>query len=169
MAGLAVADVLASYTDPGRSLKLKWPNDVLLDGAKLAGILIDTEAAADGSVEWMVIGIGANLAFAPDLPGRPTVCLASSGPAPPTEEVAALVLASLAGRRAALLTMGFEPIRLAWLARAHPLGTPLLVTLPGGQLEGAFAGLAPSGALLLETKQGRQTIAAGEVQPVRQQ
>ncbi len=133
LAGLAVAEAVAAVLPADAPLALKWPNDLLLNGAKLAGILIDS-SAANTSLDWLVIGIGINLAIAPDLADRATTCLAEHIAAPLPETMAAAVLARLAHWRARHAAEGFAPIRAAW-------------TQWGARLPG-FAGLSESGALL---------------------
>ncbi len=153
LAGLAVLAALAPYAG-GAELQLKWPNDVLLEGGKLAGILIDSAMGPDGKVAWVVIGIGANLAAAPQIAGRAVANLPAPAP-----DVAANILAALDHRE------GWEMDRLvaAWLAAAHPIGTMLDVQTPQGRLTAAFAGLTPQGALLLKDQE--KPITSGEVFP----
>lgn len=159
MAAVAAAGALAPHA-PG--LTLKWPNDILLGGAKLAGILTDSEAAPDGSLGWVIFGIGVNLAHAPDLPGRRTTCLGADAPAP--SAFAAALLAQVAHWYGRLLAEGFAPVRAAWLARAHPPGTSLRLARPDGVVEGRFAGLAEDGRLLLADAAGHvQAHGAGEI------
>ena len=137
LAALSLHDALRPYTD---GLLLKWPNDVLLHGAKLAGVLIDSEPGETGFV---VIGMGANLATAPALPDRATARLPP--PAPAAGVVAGRVLEAVD----AWQNVEMPALVDAWLARAHPLGTLLDVRTPQRQLRGAFAGLTRAGALLL--------------------
>ncbi len=129
---------------------LKWPNDLLLDGVKLAGILLERHGDA------VVAGFGVNLAHAPEGLDRTATSLAAAGIAVPGP---AAFLQSLAPLFARWLGVwrgeGFAPVRERWLARAHPRGTPLAVALPSGaRCEGAFDGLAPDGALLLRLANG---------------
>lgn len=159
LAAVAVADALVPYAP---TLVLKWPNDVLRDGAKIAGILIDSEAAPDGSLAWAIFGIGVNLAHAPDLPDRPTTCIGPGAPAP--SDFAAALLERIAHWYGRLREEGFAPIREAWLTRAHAPGTALRLTRPDGVIEGRFAGLAEDGRLLLADAAGRvQAHGSGEV------
>jgi BirA family biotin operon repressor/biotin-[acetyl-CoA-carboxylase] ligase len=145
-AGVAVHDAVSSFLSHPAKLMLKWPNDLLFGGAKLAGILIDSALSPDGLLDWVVVGIGVNLAEAPVLPGRPAACLAASG--------ITVTPDALAGRLMALLDrwggQDLAAIRAAWLARAHPLGTPLHVQQGGQVIEGHFDGLAPDGRLILD-------------------
>jgi len=152
LAGLAVVEALGTYLPTPPSLK--WPNDVLLGGAKLAGILIDA-APAGAALDWLVIGIGVNLAAAPEIPGRATTCLAAHGAVLRPEQAAAAILARLAAWEDAPPAA----IRAAWLAHAHPLGTELSVN----NMSGRFAGLSQNGELLLDTGGMIKQINTGEV------
>lgn len=156
LAGIAVTEALAprSQTVP----MLKWPNDVLLDGAKLAGILID--AMPDGErLDWLVIGIGANLAVAPEIAGRRTTSLRAHGGSLSADDAADAILASLSAWHDAPASR----IREAWLARAHPVGTPLAVRGARGELRGSFAGLSETGELLLQDKDRIESISTGDI------
>ena len=157
LAGLALHQALGG----GSRLMLKWPNDVLLDGAKLAGILIERGVGA--GPDWLVIGFGANLSSAPALPDRETACLAQLGPAPEATVVAWRLLDALDAWQATCRRDGFEAIRAAWLRHAHPLGTALAVELGGVRRSGTFAGLAPDGAMLLSIDGRQQRVEAGEI------
>lgn len=158
----AVAGILRTTSSGERlenALQLKWPNDLLLGGAKLAGILL--ERAGDA----VVVGIGVNLAHHPDDLGRPVTSLADHASAPTPEAF----VDTLARRFAHWLVRwrgeGLSAIVAAWEVRAHPLGTPLAAALPDGRgVEGAFAGLDADGALILGLADGgRHVIHAGDV------
>lgn len=156
VAALAVGDIV-----PGdRTVRLKWPNDVLVDGGKVAGILLESAIAQDGRVEHVVAGIGINIAFAPQLPEMRYPGAALGG----------TVEAALEGFTQALATRltewrhdGFKAIRSAWLAKAGPLGADVDVRLGEELVHGRFAGLDPDGALLLDTSGGRRKIVSGEL------
>ncbi len=166
-AAVAAIEALAAQVPDGSDLRLKWPNDITLRGAKLAGILIDSAATGERRLEWLVIGIGANLAGAPILADRPTASLAELGPAPEPRRVAEALLSRLSHWRGVMAMEGFAPVRAAWLARGPAPGVKLLITAPGRQSEwGYFAGLAESGALLLNVQGQIRQIAAGEVEQV---
>ncbi|MBP0493146.1 biotin--[acetyl-CoA-carboxylase] ligase [Roseomonas indoligenes] len=159
LAAVALYDALAPLAGP--DLTLKWPNDVLIRGAKCAGILAEASLDARGWLDWLSFGFGVNLAHAPQLSGRRTAALPQ--PAPEPEVAAAAVLASLDRWRAVRETEGFEPIRVAWLARGHRPGVALTVTAAGAPLAGLFDGLDDSGALRLRTERGLETVIAGQV------
>ncbi len=163
LAGVALASALAPLLPDPAAMALKWPNDVLLGGAKLAGILVDSAAAADGTLEWLVIGAGVNLAVAPDVPGRAVAAVADVAPPPSPQAFAARFLAELDRWRRVRALHGFEPIRQAWLARAPQLGTPTTLRVGEQLLGGDFAGLSGDGALLLHTGSRIQAFSTGEV------
>ena len=117
IAGVALAEAVAAAV-PDAALTLKWPNDLLLDDAKLAGVLIDSAASTSGTLDWLVIGIGVNLASAPNLPDRRTACLGATGPSP--ERLARSILSHLDLWHARVAVEGFTPVRTAWLNWADP-------------------------------------------------
>ena len=155
---VALAEVVAAYA-PDVMAAIKWPNDVLIAGAKLAGILL--ERAGDG----VVVGIGVNLAHYPAGLDRPVTSLAAHGVTPdPAQfcEDLALVFARWVARWRG---EGLAPVRAAWLAAAHPLGTALVANLGDGEsVEGLFDGLNDAGALRLRLADGAvRVIHAGDV------
>ena len=154
-AGLALVEAI-EVAAPGRSVLLKWPNDVLLDGGKLAGILL--ERAGDR----VVIGFGVNLAGAPAIPGRSTAAL--DGTLAP-QAFAPLLAASFA-RSVELWRSGPASLPDRWLDCAHPIGSALKVHLDADtSIAGRFEGLGEDGALLLRTASGAiETIRAGDVE-----
>ncbi|MBN9535707.1 MAG: biotin--[acetyl-CoA-carboxylase] ligase [Alphaproteobacteria bacterium] len=156
VAALAVGDLVPS----GRAVRLKWPNDVLVDGGKIAGILLESAVSQSGHVQHVVAGIGINVSFAPQLPDMRYPGAALGG----TVEAALEALtAGLAARLAQWRRDGFESIRTAWLAQAGPLGATVDVRLGDGLASGRFAGLDLDGALLLDTADGPRRIVSGEL------
>lgn len=155
-AALAVSDMLALLA-PSAHLSLKWPNDVLAEGRKIAGILLESER------DWLVIGIGVNLASYPE--DVPAISLKALGKAPPSPRLALGHLAqSFAKWYERWQDQGFAPIREAWLARAAGLGARLTVRLPREEIEGVFQGIDETGALELGLAGGAvRKITAGEV------
>jgi BirA family biotin operon repressor/biotin-[acetyl-CoA-carboxylase] ligase len=157
VAALAVADAVDALLPKHVRVMLKWPNDVLVWGAKIAGILL--EQADDATV----IGIGLDVLHAPAASGYKTTSIAASGGIASVDGARDILLDRLERHLASWQANGFAPIRAAWLARAHPIGAALRVTVQGETVEGAFSGLDDAGALLLDTKTGRQRIVAGDV------
>jgi BirA family biotin operon repressor/biotin-[acetyl-CoA-carboxylase] ligase len=155
-AGLAVADTVSGYTES--KITLKWPNDVLLEGQKLAGILLETVPGA------LIVGIGVNLAVAPEGTPFPATSLAQHAEqAPVSEDVLARLALYMETWIALWKERGFAPLRDAWLARAAQLGEPIRARLPDGEREGIFEDLDSEGALLLRTKNGLVRVTSGEV------
>ncbi|MGC8476269.1 MAG: biotin--[acetyl-CoA-carboxylase] ligase [Acetobacteraceae bacterium] len=160
VAAVAVAELLSGFL-PAGTVGLKWPNDVLARGAKIAGLLVEQAAGM------AILGMGINLAVRPEDTPYPATALAAEGVVLSPEAALQRLLESLGSWLARWEQAGFAPVRAAWLARAHPAGTMLRVRLGGpaaaGVLEGTFAGLDADGTLLLDTEGGRRRIAAGEV------
>lgn len=159
LASLAFYEGLAQAVPAARhALSIKWPNDILLAGQKLGGILIERTGEA------VVIGMGANLAVPPDMQtiGRQAASLRQYGAVEP-EALARAILDQMAHWCAFLVEQGFAALCHEWLVRAHPVGTPLVVKGGTTYEQGLFAGLAPDGRLLLETKDGIKMIATGDI------
>jgi BirA family transcriptional regulator, biotin operon repressor / biotin---[acetyl-CoA-carboxylase] ligase len=152
--GLAVIDALGIS-----SLSLKWPNDVLADRAKLAGILLERQGNR------VVIGVGINVAHCPDVPDRPTISLAALGVTMSVDTAVAALAATVARWLEIWRTAGLTAVRSAWLERAHPVGTPLAALMPDGtRTDGIFDGLTPDCALQLRLADGTtRVIHAGDV------
>ncbi|HEX6956830.1 MAG TPA: biotin--[acetyl-CoA-carboxylase] ligase [Ferrovibrio sp.] len=167
LAAVALADAL-ELAAPAlrRRLGCKWPNDVQVDGAKIAGILLESRTKPDGSLDWVVIGIGVNLAYHPTDTPYTATSLSAHGVTVAPREFAEWLLARLGYWYGRWQAEGFGPVREAWLRRAQGLGQPVVVRLPDGELHGRFAALDESGALLLELPDGRRrAITAGDVFP----
>ncbi len=161
-AALAVAELLDAFVGSSR-IKLKWPNDVQLDGKKVCGTLLESSARADGLVEWLAIGIGVNLTSHPNLDEPETIALADVTEAPSPAEALRHLAAGFAKWYGTYQTEGFSALRGPWLARARGLGEPIMVRLPKETLKGRFTGIDEAGALLLESDGALRKITAGEV------
>jgi BirA family transcriptional regulator, biotin operon repressor / biotin---[acetyl-CoA-carboxylase] ligase len=154
-AGLALIEAVEAVV-PDATLMLKWPNDLLLGGDKLAGILLER------SGERIVAGFGVNLASAPQLPDRKAASLSGAT----TAKAFAPLLAASFARLLALWRNG-EPGVLAdaWLGRAHPIDTLLTVHVSADErVSGRFDGIEPDGALRLRTGSGVEIVRAGDVE-----
>jgi BirA family biotin operon repressor/biotin-[acetyl-CoA-carboxylase] ligase len=166
VAALGLGDALAALGGPALQLRYKWPNDVLANDRKLAGILLKSENASSDRVDFVIVGIGVNIVFAPDNVEYPATSLTAEGIA---EVGAPAVLGAFArhfdtwARR--WRAEGFAPVREAWLARASGLGERVRVRLERMTLCGRFLDLDEDGALVLEGSEGRRRIAAGVVFP----
>ncbi len=149
----AVAVAAALDTVLPEKARLKWPNDVLIGGAKVAGIL--TELVDDA----IIVGIGINVAHVPpDVPYAVT-SLSAEGCQTTVDAIVAALVQAFDAALAAWIDGGFDPVREAWLRRGPPAGQ----AMRSGDVEGQFAGLAADGALLLDTGKGVRRVVAGEV------
>ncbi len=156
LAAVALHEVAARHAP----VRLKWPNDLLLGGAKCAGILAQGHVAPDGGIARLVLGFGVNLAHAPEVPGRATAAL---GPLEP-EGFARDLLAALDGWLLRARLEGFAPVRAAWQAAGPDHGALLAVRQGAARLAGRYEGLAEDGGLLLATGGRVHALHAGEVE-----
>jgi BirA family transcriptional regulator, biotin operon repressor / biotin---[acetyl-CoA-carboxylase] ligase len=166
VAALAVGDALRDLMPQRSRLNYKWPNDVVVDGRKIAGLLIESETGEGRVPAFVVLGIGINLAAAPGGTEIPATCVAAfadTAPAPAAmlEALAACLDAWLGRWR----DEGFAAIRDAWLAAAASLGQPIRVRTEGSEFYGRFHDIDGDGVLLVDTAGGRRRIPAGEVFP----
>ncbi|MDG2003839.1 MAG: biotin--[acetyl-CoA-carboxylase] ligase [Novosphingobium sp.] len=156
---IALHQIVSQYLPHNLKAMLKWPNDILVDGAKLAGILL--ERVADS----LIIGVGVNLKSAPDLPDRLAIALSQLGDVPDRHDFATKLADQFDIELDRWRSYGLAPIIARWLNAAHSLGTPLDVqTQDETRLNGTFAGLESDGSLQLRLADGTTTaIHAGEV------
>jgi BirA family biotin operon repressor/biotin-[acetyl-CoA-carboxylase] ligase len=156
VAALAAAETVGIYA-PGAAVALKWPNDVLLEGSKIGGVLLEREADA------LAVGIGINLAHHPEGTEFPATSLAPFGSVPEPEDA----LGRLAARMAAWYEVwdheGFGPIRTQWRARAFGLGGPIIARVADGEMRGVLEDLDGDGALLIRTGAGLSRVTAADV------
>lgn len=157
VAGLAAMNALAEAA-PGAAFALKWPNDVLCGGRKIAGVLI--EAGETG----YAVGVGMNLASAPDGVRTPATSLREAGVAADASDMLARLQRFFAAWHGLWAEEGFAPVRDAWLASAHRRGDLVAAATASGRVEGRFAGLDDDGALALIDASGvRRRILSGDV------
>jgi biotin-[acetyl-CoA-carboxylase] ligase BirA-like protein len=160
--GVAAMQALRASAGQG-NFKLKWPNDMLLDGAKLGGILL--EGVNGGATPVAIIGIGMNIADAPAGLPYPTRALSELGAVAPS---AASVFSHLTDALCGALEMwrageGFAAVRDEWLRHAQGLGETIRVALTGETVDGVFETIDASGRLVIQTSEGRRVIDAGDV------
>lgn len=163
VAALAATDACAGLA-PAADVRCKWPNDILVAGRKVGGLLIES-SIAENRVEWLVVGIGLNLAIHPDNVEFPATHLAlHAGRAVAVEEGLALLAEAFAARYRLWRDHGFAPVRMAWLDRAAGLGGLIRVRLENSELTGTFDGIAADGTLALTLPDGTpRRVTAGDV------
>lgn len=160
VAALALSKAMASYLDPEKHRKtLKWPNDILIDGLKISGILLETNIK-DGVVDYLVIGSGVNIFASPE--GRIGLDQVKTKPVY-VNVFRDEYLAYLGAYYTLWRQKGFAPIREEWLQQAHGLGQALTVRLPEVRYDGIFDGIDDTGALRLKTGQEVKIFTAGEI------
>lgn len=168
VAALALHEALTGMCGPQLNIALKWPNDVLLNGGKLSGILLES-AGARKEMNALAIGIGVNLADAPDRgvveeqATRPVSLMGETGILLTPEDLLDALAPAFDRWWLQMRAYGFAPIRQAWLARAAKLGETIIARTGTTQAEGRFDGIDDTGALILTTSKGRQAIPAAEI------
>jgi BirA family biotin operon repressor/biotin-[acetyl-CoA-carboxylase] ligase len=162
VAALALHDTVRALL-PAAKVTLKWPNDILVEGKKISGILLEAAPAKNDKIDWLVAGIGLNVAHHPDHAHYPATSLHAINKAlPPLKAILDLLLERFSYWKNMLLEQGVNPVHEAWLAVAEK--GHLTVRLPNQTIEGAFAGLDADGNLILQSADGtKKTISAGDV------
>lgn len=165
-AALAVTDALRELAPELGQPACKWPNDVLVGGRKIAGILLESEMDKGEQLAFLIVGVGINLVSSPPDAEHPATSIAGEGRLPPAPQAALGAFArhfeSWAQRWE---SEGFAPVRDAWRARAAFLGEQIRVRLDTATLWGKFVDLDQHGVLLLETENGLRQVSAGDVFP----
>ena len=167
VASVAVVEALADMFGASHKLACKWPNDVLLDGKKLAGILLESFACEKDGKQWLVVGVGVNVDAHPSDTQFPATCLTEAG----VELVSAKIVLSRFIHHFIECyndweNKGFAGVRKRWLKYAWGLKK----TIAAGDITGTFEGLDETGALLIKDKQGKKhTLLAGDVFPVEKE
>lgn len=165
VAALGVRNGLASL-DGGerRNIRIKWPNDILIEGKKTAGILVESERLSDGRLA-TVIGCGVNVANVPEGTPYPVTGLRNEGMGAEVADVFGAVATGVEDA-IALWRRGsnFAAVRQAWISHAAGIGRPCTVNLPDQSVAGIFADLDPTGRLVLDEADGnRRLVSAGDV------
>ncbi|MNX80297.1 Bifunctional ligase/repressor BirA [compost metagenome] len=162
-----MADLLDRYVPPAL-VTIKWPNDVLLDGRKTSGILIESGPAPSGGL-WLAVGIGVNLSQTPGETERPATCIAEHlnhgvASAPTVDEAAKALAETFGVWLDRWTTLGFQPILDAWTARTPGLHGPCTARLTNETLSGMADGVEADGSLRLKLPDGSlRVISAGDV------
>jgi BirA family biotin operon repressor/biotin-[acetyl-CoA-carboxylase] ligase len=167
VAALAVAETLEGILPEPSQVSCKWPNDVLVSGKKIAGVLLEafTTKEAHGNKQWIAVGVGINVDNFPEHVMFPATCLREAG----VELISAKIVLSRFVHHFIhgydrWLEKGFAPIEKSWKSRAHQLGKAVEVIVGDAQVKGVFEGIDANGAMLLRDKKKNLTaINAGDV------
>lgn len=169
VASLALFDAFVAATGRAQPFALKWPNDVLLNGGKVAGILLESAGMVGGGVSHIAIGIGVNLVAHPPRDMieagavAPVDLMAETGARVTPEEFLDLLAPAYARWEHSFTTYGFAPIREAWLTRAARLGETITARTGATETQGVFETVDEEGNLVLSTPKGRQVIPAADI------
>lgn len=168
VAALALREAFVAVTGSPEAFALKWPNDVLLNGGKVAGILLESVGAGAG-VRHLAIGIGVNLIGAPDVSAveagavPPVSVLSETGVRVTPEAFLDALAVAFSGWEARLVGEGFAPLREEWLAHAARLGEVIRARTGSDERLGVFETIDATGALVLRQGEARIAIPAAEV------
>jgi BirA family biotin operon repressor/biotin-[acetyl-CoA-carboxylase] ligase len=162
VAGLALHDAVRRFIGPEASVALKWPNDLLVDGRKAAGLLLEGRTLRGGALS-LVIGIGVNVVYAPSDAPYPTAALREFAGEIDRASLFAVLAEAWVARYDAWRRLGLGPILAAWRDRAAGLGETVSIRLPDGEKRGRFSGLDHSGRLILDTPTDKLTVDAGDL------
>ena len=160
--GHSLAEAIADAAGPSLGLRLKWPNDLLAGGAKLAGILLEN-VSTDTARPVIVAGLGVNLRVAPEGLPYPATTLRALGLEITPEGLLERLLGQIDRDYALWQAAGFGALRGRWLERAQGLGEPASVRVGERTISGRFVDVDEAGRLVLEGEAGRRTLSAGEV------
>ncbi|TNE57293.1 MAG: biotin--[acetyl-CoA-carboxylase] ligase [Alphaproteobacteria bacterium] len=163
VAALAIADLVGGALR-GASVQIKWPNDVLANGKKIAGILLESTASDGAQLDWLSIGMGVNLAFHPEGTPYPATDLSAEGATLSALEGLTRLIDTFSFWHGEWQKGGFAPIRQAWLARARGLGETVIARLAHEETSGVFEDLDEAGNLIIRLPSGgKRLISAGEI------
>ncbi|MEK9722709.1 MAG: biotin--[acetyl-CoA-carboxylase] ligase, partial [Rhodospirillaceae bacterium] len=164
VAAVGLYDALGNVSPAGHQLHLKWPNDVLLQEKKVAGLLLESEGAGgDAPPDFVIVGLGLNVEHFPDDARYPATSLRFEHWTTSVEEALEAFARSFLVWANRWVDEGFEPIRRTWLQRCIGLGDAIEVRLETETRHGIFRDMDETGALVLERDGGTERIAAGDV------
>ena len=163
IAALGVRDAITGILGPDKAARVetKWPNDILVDGKKIAGLLLDLHKYDDRMI--IAIGIGINIVSYPDDTPYPATALINHGVNPEVQDMARALDLHMRTWISHCTAHGFSIIRDGWLERAAGLGTLIKVRLSDRELSGTFISIDEHGALIIERDGSRETISTGDV------
>ena len=163
IAGLAVFDTLGSIGEAGHEVHLKWPNDILLNQRKVAGLLLETETNVENTTDWIILGLGLNICVFPGDTEFPATSLRAEGWGATEIVVLETFCRHFLKWTNIWIEDGFNPIRKNWLWHSYRMGEEIEIRLENKTLYGVFEDLDEDGSLLLRTNEGLRKITAGDV------
>jgi BirA family transcriptional regulator, biotin operon repressor / biotin---[acetyl-CoA-carboxylase] ligase len=166
---LAIRQAVADFLPDDLEAQLKWPNDVLVDQKKIAGILLESHLAGSDKLDWLVIGTGVNITSFPDQVERPATSLNDLGCKSTVPQFMEAYAKYILFWYQTWQQNGFAPIRKAWLENAWGQGGPVEVRLGNETFQGVFEDLDETGALIVSTAEGQRQVSAGDVFPLIQE
>lgn len=171
VAAIAVVEALSALFEKDHQLSCKWPNDILLDGKKLSGILLESFTCETDGRQWVVVGVGVNVDSHPNHMQYPATCLTEAG----VELVSAKIVLSRFIHHFIECynewnNKGFAPIRKRWLSHAWNLKKDITARLPDEEISGIFQDVDAAGNMILKDKKGRKNIIhAADIFPAEKQ
>jgi BirA family biotin operon repressor/biotin-[acetyl-CoA-carboxylase] ligase len=163
VAALAVYDTVVEVLGDDIEIKCKWPNDILVEGKKISGILLESSGAAGGKPDYIIIGIGLNLMSHPTNALYPAANIREFGEDISSEEALEILANYMADYINIWQRTGFADIRKIWLTRAKGQGSNIIVKLLHKEMTGRFIDLDSTGGLLLQTEEHLEIITAGDI------
>lgn len=157
---LALSDAIDAVMAPGFTKTLKWPNDILIDGKKISGILLESKLDNHGRVDYLIVGTGVNIFAPPE--GAASLDAIKVDPVY-VNKFRDLYLEKLFSHYISWQEKGFGPVRDEWLKQAHGLNQPMKIRLPEITYEGVFKGIDENGTLIAEVDGVLRNFTAGEV------
>ena len=168
VAALSIHDAIAHLVGNRHDVRVKWPNDVLVDGQKISGILLESSVSKSGLVDYLVVGIGINIAQAPQLPHYPATSLKDLGVLVDRDTFMHRLFDHFANRYSQYAAHGFSSVREDWLLRCAHIDQRLHIINGNQQISGLFKDIDENGALILDVEGELRHIHAGDVFPMGQ-
>ena len=166
VAAISLADTIASVLPRSALTQVKWPNDVLIEDRKVAGILLEAGHGTGDAIDWLVVGTGVNIESHPEGTPWPATSLHREGCKTVSEEkLLEIYCLRFLAWYVTWKKLGFGPVRQAWLRRARGIGEAVTVRVGSETIEGLFEGMDEDGALILDQMGVKRRITAGDVFP----
>jgi len=163
IAAVAVVEALEDFSPTSHQIHCKWPNDALVNGKKVAGILMETASGDSSRAKWLVVGMGLNVETYPQDTAYPATSLNVEGWDTSVEAILGRYCERFLHWSRAWEAEGFDAVRRTWLAHGIGQGEPIRVSLGDGDVAGIFEDVDETGALIINEAGTRRRITAGDV------